>query len=119
MGKAKHTPTPWRLSRYIGHEPKEDWPGRIIGNNGQDVFAGPFSFRALTGKTAKEAEANAEFIVRAVNCHEELLAACRAAVSAFAQADEESRPRAENWAALRAASDTARAAIARAESESP
>lgn len=49
---------------------------RHTGSNHQIVFDGPFSFRALRGKTDKEAEANARLIAAAPD----LLAACKLAL---------------------------------------
>jgi hypothetical protein len=60
-----HTPGPWKMKRYTGHDPKGDWPGEITGADGTEVYGGPFSFRALRGKTDAEAEANARLIAAA------------------------------------------------------
>lgn len=62
MSDVKHTPGPWKMVRYTGHEPQKHWPGRIVSESGVEVFSGPFSFHALRGKTA---EANARLIAAA------------------------------------------------------
>jgi hypothetical protein len=62
--RAEHTPTPWRLAGQatlrtdIGHSPSDEWIGSVHWRN-----------RA----------ANAEFIVRAANAHDDLVAALRKA----------------------------------------
>ena len=61
---AAHTPLPWRFGRHDAGGPDRD----IIGASG-DVLA-----LASTG-------ADAALICRAVNCHADLLAACRLAES--------------------------------------
>lgn len=68
----KHTPTPWRtVAGYGGIN--------VIGANEYGVAL----VHQLVGLNAPQTEANAEFIVRAVNCHDELLAACKAALGSF------------------------------------
>jgi len=62
----KHTPTPWRLAGI------EIWAGskRIAMGNG-----------AYDEKDRETKKANAAFIVKAVNLHDELVEACRLFVS--------------------------------------
>ncbi len=72
-----HTPLPWELFKYGDHAPEHDYPGKIIGANGQAVFNGPFSFRALRGATDEEAQSNAEYIVKACNSYPAMLEALR------------------------------------------
>lgn len=78
--KAKSTPdfTPgrWKLQRYAGHNAEKDWPGKIVSEHGVEIYAGPFSFRALRGRTDEEAEANARLIAAAPS----LFAACQDAL---------------------------------------
>lgn len=71
-----HTPTPWKVS--IGDTQT------IIGPDGQctAIAHGP---QGEWGKVGAEHRANAAFIVRAVNAHEELLAAARAVNQAFSR----------------------------------
>lgn len=76
-----HTPTPlpWVIS------PKREESNKVVIGTGPDAWLG---LAAVYGDTQEEAEANAEFIVKAVTCHEELLAALHAVVKwlDFAQA---------------------------------
>jgi hypothetical protein len=71
MNEVKHTPLPWS---YDKHDKDSSYHGNVIGHypNG--------NIRTITTNlkygTAEENDANAEFIIRAVNCHDELLAAC-------------------------------------------
>jgi len=61
---SQHTPTPWKVNRdeidYV----------EIITN--ENPF---FTVAKVTGGDMREARANAAFIVKAVNCHEELIKA--------------------------------------------
>jgi len=68
---AEHTPTPW-------HTEPGDIPGTlsIRGPNGQAIASFGNQRRWLS---TTEVVANAEFIVRACNAHDDLLAACKAA----------------------------------------
>jgi len=64
--KTEHTPTPWKLwdgTKVYGHE-----------HDGSDVSIVDSSSSFLSPETS---QANAAFIVRAVNCHEELVALLR------------------------------------------
>lgn len=100
----KHTPTPWEVT-----EPMEDY----------HEFDTPFGYRRENGDwstvgwarcaSRESTQANAEFIVRSVNAHDDLLAACRAFVNWY------------NVDSTEFNSDTvyemARAAIAKAEAQ--
>lgn len=67
--KPQHTPTPWEVLQV------EDTHQGIFSNCGNEA-------QSLIAQTFDGNEkANAEFIVRAVNCHEELLAASQALLS--------------------------------------
>lgn len=76
MSNAKHTPTPWTngenglIYGFIDAESDNGAPlvCDVIIANGSEK-------RAATGATNDEEEANAVFIVRAVNAHEALLEA--------------------------------------------
>ncbi len=61
-----HTPTPWET----------DWSGQIRQAGGEELFIADFGPN----------EPNAAFIVRAVNSHEELLAAARKAFDVLREA---------------------------------
>ena len=65
MSEAKHTATPW-VVRGKGYIETED--GVMVADVMQMHFDGPD---------------NAAFIVRACNCHDELLAACQAFLARF------------------------------------
>jgi hypothetical protein len=65
---AEHTPTPWELI-----DERQIYAGEKLLAEVTDTAEG------LEGSCA-EADANAAFIVRAVNCHAELLSACAAAL---------------------------------------
>lgn len=67
--KTQHTPTPWIVSkRNAGAIPLHFQPPEVLGRNGDMCVATQLG-------NGKEAEANAEFIVRAVNSHDALVAA--------------------------------------------
>jgi hypothetical protein len=70
----KHTPTPWktRANKIPGYRFTIGAPHRSSGNMGGNHEI-PVADIRVTGNE----EANAEFIVRAVNAHEELLAAAK------------------------------------------
>lgn len=63
MSKAQHTPTPWKV--FI-----EDYSVVIMSKEGDHVCDCNSSY-----EEDGENKANAELIVKAVNCHDELLAA--------------------------------------------
>jgi len=94
MSEIKHTPGPWRIDAPAGSV--------IIGPDEIDValtFAGS-GFREL-----ETDEANAEFIVRACNSHDELLAALQRVADWIFNIDGDCVADAQAWA---------RAAIAKA-----
>lgn len=65
---AGHTPRPWK-----------NFDGFIIGSNGHTV-CDPRCLPADDGDNLAEMDANSDLIIRAVNCHEDLLEACKAAI---------------------------------------
>jgi len=67
MSEAKHTALPWRVDLvYETHNhPTRYWEVSI--RSGEEIVA------YAAGATQEEAEANAALIVRAVNCHDELV----------------------------------------------
>lgn len=73
MADAKHTPLPWRRDKTGGSR------GDVRGANGRWVAAcWGLAARCETNHRPSyraECAANAELIVRAVNCHDELVAA--------------------------------------------
>ena len=71
---SKHTELPWRVS-----ESKRE-PNLVKIGTGDGGWLG---LAHVFGDSDEEAEANAEFIVRAVNCHDDLLEACRRAMEAM------------------------------------
>lgn len=99
----KHTPGPWKSD-----EMAEDMAlFHITGPDGRRVAS--VDCRTTFMEDVDEAAANAAFIVRAVNCHEELLAALKSMVSAFHPTQGGSDIYCD------AATNAARAAIAKAE----
>jgi hypothetical protein len=69
MSTTKHTPTPWSKSRIASHAPQFSIYGD---DDARDL--------AVVGYV-ENAEANAEFIVKAVNHHDELVAALELALA--------------------------------------
>lgn len=74
----KHTALPWKV--YY-------WDNTLImsnvNNTEPEKHIASMSFSAMPNTKRKEAEANAEFIVYACNCHEELVEACRLAAELY------------------------------------
>lgn len=72
---SKHTPLPWKAGEL------ETSDGEIyIWTDAEDKFIASVKDEDDDGQ---DTLANAEFIVRACNCHEELLAACKAVAAAL------------------------------------
>jgi len=78
--RSEHTPTPWIV--YEGNAPSKDCPGIeapdvmfsvVIWGDHED----PYDCCGVQGRTIEEARANARFIVRACNVHEELVEALK------------------------------------------
>lgn len=63
MNETKHTPTPWFVSQYL-----DDGRWGIVKGDGEIVI----------GLAERLTEANARFIVTAVNAHDDLVAAVKA-----------------------------------------
>jgi len=70
-----HTPTPWKVTTT-----NEVWMSSVCGSDGDEI-AQCFKFK-------NESEANAAFIVRAVNSHEELLEAAKSLIKYGVVGDE-------------------------------
>lgn len=68
---AQHTPTPWTV--YDAAE--ACYPGIDAARRTVVVFGNADEECGVRGDTPEEAEANARFIVHAVNCHDDLLEA--------------------------------------------
>lgn len=100
---AKHTPTPWR---FVGD--KSDY-----GRGGADVTFGyieqdnenEFTLAVMVNDTI-DGRANGDFIVRAVNCFDDMLAALRRVEASLTELGAKGEPL-----------KTIRAAIAKAEQE--
>ncbi len=87
----RHTPTPWRVERhYSGHRTVAQMRScdRVVCINAT-TDAEPVGYDAT--------DANAEFIVRACNSHEELLEAAKQAQCGCSIAERESGHRVECW----------------------
>ena len=96
MADTTHTPTPWHQGPY--------YKGDVESREGRICECTPLS--------SPRAAANAEFIVRAVNAHDDLLAALKDVIAAL-QADAPGTPL--NNRKYDALGARARAAIAKAE----
>jgi hypothetical protein len=76
MSNAKHTPTPWWVAQSAG-------PGILAVDAIDPADGNLFAVCEIFGindmrEHSPEAEANAAFIVRACNCHNQLVAALKA-----------------------------------------
>lgn len=76
--ETKHTPTPW----YLGMQPATIFASSV---NGIDPRICQTDGGA--NNTMKEAKANAAFIVRAVNSHDELVAAIQTVIDCHNEGD--------------------------------
>lgn len=79
---AEATPRPWRRSGRTIRGPKRA-ASRKVRRDGVIAKVGS------PGTWVDEADANAEFIVKAVNAHDELVAACKTALYRLLQLDAE------------------------------
>jgi hypothetical protein len=80
MDTSKHTPTPWRASDSVGPNMQSYTQSACVtglGEHRMKIIAGCFS--DIGGVDV--AAANAAFIVKAVNSHEQLVAAARQALA--------------------------------------
>lgn len=92
----EHTPTPWHVGTGGGHASK------IIYDAAGDAVADAKTYHGLGA--AGEAEANAAFIVQAVNAHAALVAALETMESFFGLSDKPGKvEKAEVRAALKLA----------------
>lgn len=74
-----HTPGPWQLE-YNPHYSRHELRGGLKGVDGRHIF-GHFQGWSADGVTTEDEDnANAQFIVKAVNCHDALLEACKVAL---------------------------------------
>ncbi len=105
----KHTPGPWYC-----------WGGAVYRDSDQDNPTAPIAFMCrderatAAGIYPVERDANAHFIVRAVNCHADLLAALERIAAAAGPFDDSHTP---YWTINEDDITAARAAIARARGE--
>ena len=72
----KHTATPWKVGEIHGKRIKELWVHA-------EGYTCPVAYCNATNGIEAKAEANAHFIVKAVNCHDDLLTALKLAVHAI------------------------------------
>lgn len=101
--RKQHTPTPWNIEKGMSLYP--DALPYFVGRS-QDGKMTPFQ------TAGSRAEANAAFIVRAVNAHEELLTALRHIVRVPLPLGGDKSPNANN---IRSCYETAKQAIEKAE----
>ena len=107
MTNTQHTPTPW----YISETRLKTTIEIYIDGWGYTLADCDASHSSLADKVGiEEVEANAAFIVKAVNCHDELLKALEGMLQIFLDVDDSADF--ENMKTVKAA----RAAIAKAES---
>ncbi len=106
----EHTPTPWGFER--------SGPGTIEITATQEGHAHLSCIAEVLGPVELNAEANADFIVRACNAHEDLLEALRGYESLLAECWDELPGLVSGGPdAVNAVADVGRAAIAKAEGE--
>lgn len=96
--ETKHTPGPWHLRTANGRLPVVRESKRphgeashyraVIGSG--DTLGGPVIVDLDFGYGKPEDQANAEFIVRACNAHDDLLAALKAMLSEYGDVGDES-----------------------------
>ena len=127
MSKAKHTPLPWRASKHR----LRDTEGIVISATGADgnwqpvavaSYLGcerpdgykPFRPNPATRRLIAEQKANAELIVRVVNAHEALLAACKMVLRRWTFNNDQHHT--HSWHDMADCAEVIRAAIASAES---
>ncbi len=79
---SKHTPGPWRWEKGQPHITAHWYGDKYV----KVATVVEPEWHEDRGMADLEAGANAQFIVRAVNNHEELLEACKAALRAFGKA---------------------------------
>ncbi len=118
MNKSQHTPEPWFV--HVGDGSLDLWeirtgrPGDNVPFNGDPIVS--FFEEPSAGAGGVEGKANAEFIVRACNAHEQLLATCQEFADAVIRGDAELKAQGIlSPACVLLASHHARAAIAKAE----
>lgn len=89
MSAAKHTPVPWKFGPGYGKRPA--WE-QIQSSGGVGIATIhqciPTIIGLTTPRSNSEAEANGRLILAAVNSHDDLLAACRAALAQIDPCDD-------------------------------
>jgi len=80
-----HTPTPWAMNAIYTKGVLSHWGINGVCETGDQFTSGRIVDvpRNAPNHDGPTQEANAAFIVKAVNCHEELLAACKACANAI------------------------------------
>ena len=101
MSARKHTPTPWGVELDTCITLGED-------NDSWDEQGNPWHAEAY-GQGAETDQANAEFIVRAVNAYDELVAALEELLEAYTPGEDERCDDTAEW-------DRARAILAKVKS---
>ena len=83
MNKLQHTPTPWQV-----HESSPSSPLQIIGNIDYNADGSQIDYDVIADMGGLDADdANAAFIVRAVNSHEALVEAATWAIAVISNPD--------------------------------
>jgi hypothetical protein len=84
VSETKHTPTPWRSSAEVTQEKNPRRFESAVTTDSGTILNIPVASCAFPGLLRQEeCEANAAFIVRAVNCHDEMADALAASKSAI------------------------------------
>lgn len=114
----EHTPTPWRadMGEFPPQMKLEPYLRSYVGPDGETIRVKGF---ALSGGNVEmdEARANSEFIVKAVNCHDDLVAALSASIGRMLNVKidlETGVSKAKAGAALASAIKSAEDALAKA-----
>jgi len=114
---SKHTPVPWH-THDVDCECYGQWiHAQYVGQDGRrhhHAVADCYKIKGEYGNEGTDGE-NAAIIVRAVNCHDELLEACEGLIELIDAARMETLCQGSEWVAKLA---KARAAVAKAKGES-
>jgi len=86
----KHTKTPWKASGIVQSAPDTEGDMLIHTEGGLHV-AEVFQVQNLKHKDPEQSRANAAFIVKACNAHDELVSALHHAIGVFACIPEETK----------------------------
>jgi hypothetical protein len=84
--EAKHTPTPWQIS--VDEDGKRRWIYAVNApEDGGDIICDPPEC-SVGEKSIERWPVNAEFIIRAVNCYDELVSALRHIIEVRGERDK-------------------------------